>query len=260
MNLAIYQIDAFTSHVFGGNPAAVCPLASWLPDAQLQAIAAENNLAETAFFAPRGREFDIRWFTPAVEVDLCGHATLATAHLILNELGHPDNFVHFHSRSGLLKVHRRDHLLELDFPSTPPAPTPVPERLIEALGLAPREVLRSKFDYLCVYADQAEVMSLSPDFGVMKKVPTRGIIATAAGTNCAFVSRFFAPLAGIDEDPVTGSAHCALVPYWAAVLGKHKLHARQVSKRGGELWCDLAGDRVKMAGQSVLYLRGEITI
>lgn len=260
MKLAIYQVDAFTSQRFGGNPAAVCPLEDWLTDAQMQAIAAENNLAETAFFIPNGREFDLRWFTPTVEVDLCGHATLATAHVILNELGHPDNYLHFHSRSGLLKVHRKDHLLELDFPATPPAPAPAPEGLVEGLGLAPREVLRSKFDYLCVYGSAEEVLALAPDFRRLAQVPARGVIATAPGHDCAFVSRFFAPASGIDEDPVTGSAHCALVPYWASVLGKHKLHARQVSRRGGELWCDLAGDRVRMAGDCVRYLRGEIWV
>jgi PhzF family phenazine biosynthesis protein len=258
--IAIYQVDAFTDQLFGGNPAAVCPLDVWLPEAQMQAIAAENNLAETAFFIPRGREFDLRWFTPTVEVDLCGHATLATAHVILNELGHPDNFVHFHSRSGLLKVHRRNHLLELDFPATPPTPAPTPDGLVLALGQPPREVLRTKFDYCCVYDTAEEVLALAPDFGLLKKLGGRGIIATAPGADCDFVSRFFAPAAGIDEDPVTGSAHCALVPYWAEVLGHHKLHARQVSQRGGELWCDLAGDRVKMAGASVLYLRGEILV
>jgi PhzF family phenazine biosynthesis protein len=261
ITLPIYQIDAFTSEVFGGNPAAVCPLAEWLPEALMQRIAAENNLAETAFFVPQGPEFGIRWFTPEIEVDLCGHATLATAHVILNELGWPTPHLHFHSKSGLLKVYRRGHLLELDFPATPPQVAPAPAHLLEGLGGHPAQILRSKFDYLAVFATEAEVLALQPDFRLLGKVTTRGIMATAPGTDCDFVSRFFAPAAGINEDPVTGSAHCALVPYWAEKLGKKQLYARQLSKRRGELWCELApNDRVKMAGDTVLYLKGEIKV
>ncbi|MCU0448845.1 MAG: PhzF family phenazine biosynthesis protein [Bernardetiaceae bacterium] len=260
ITLPIYQVDAFASRLFGGNPAAVCPLAEWLPDDLMQQIAAENNLAETAFFVPQGRDFGIRWFTPELEVDLCGHATLATAHVILNELGWPESYLHFHSKSGLLKVHRKDQLLELDFPATPPQEAPAPAHLLEGLGARPVYLLRSKFDYLAVYATEAEVLALRPDFGQLGQVATRGIIVSAPGTNCDFVSRFFGPGAGINEDPVTGSAHCALVPYWAERLGKKRLHAWQLSKRRGELWCELAHDRVKMAGNTVLYLQGEIKV
>jgi len=257
--LPIYQIDAFTNKIFGGNPAAVCPLEEWLPEAVMQAIAAENNLAETAFFVPKGREFEIRWFTPEVEVDLCGHATLAAAYVVLNELGCPDDYVHFHSKSGLLKVYRKNDLLELDFPSRPPRPAEYPPELISGLGAVPQYILRSR-DYVCVYETAEEVVALKPHFEELAKLDVLGIIATAPGTDADFVSRFFAPSAGINEDPVTGSAHSTLIPYWADRLGKHKMFARQISKRGGELFCELHGERVRIGGYAALYLKGEILL
>lgn len=257
--IPIYQIDAFTRKVFGGNPAAVCPLEEWLPEAVMQAIAAENNLAETAFFVPRGREFEIRWFTPEVEVDLCGHATLAAAYVILNELGSPNNYVHFHSQSGLLKVYRKHDYLELDFPSRPPQPAEYPPGLIAGLGATPQHILRSR-DYVCVYETVEEVAALEPRFEELAKLDVLGIIATAPGTDADFVSRFFAPGAGVNEDPVTGSAHSTLIPYWAERLGKQKMFARQISKRGGELFCELHGERVRIGGYAVPYLKGEILL
>ncbi|MCS7019683.1 MAG: PhzF family phenazine biosynthesis protein [Cytophagales bacterium] len=257
--ISIYQIDAFTDKVFHGNPAAVCPLAEWLPATTMQAIAAENNLSETAFFVPYGRDFQIRWFTPEVEVDLCGHATLAAAYVILHELGCPDNYVHFHSPSGLLKVYRKHDYLELDFPSRPPQPAEYPPGLIAGLGAMPQHILRSR-DYLCVYSSEEEVAALQPNWEELAKLDVLGIIATAPGKQVDFVSRFFAPSAGVREDPVTGSAHSTLIPYWAARLGKHKLIAQQISKRGGKLFCDLHGERVRIGGYAVLYMRGEIYI
>lgn len=257
--IPIYQIDAFTGKVFGGNPAAVCPLEEWLPDDTMQAIAAENNLAETAFFIPHGREFEIRWFTPEVEIDLCGHATLAAAYVILNELEHPDNYVHFRSQSGLLKVYRKHDYLELDFPSRPPQPAEYPPGLIAALGVAPLHILRAR-DYLCVFETEKEVAALQPQFDELAKLDALGIIATAPGTRADFVSRFFAPAVGVNEDPVTGSAHSTLIPYWAERLGKHKMFAQQISKRGGELFCELHGERVRIGGYAVRYMKGEICV
>ncbi len=256
---SIYQADAFTGELFGGNPAAVCPLPEWLPDATMQQIAAENNLAETAFFVPRGHEYELRWFTPELEIDLCGHATLATAHVIFSHLGYQADVVNFHTvKAGKLTVSRKDDLYTLDFPSRIPEPATVPEGLLEALGgPRPAEVLRSR-DYLVVYGSEREVAELQPDFTALARIDGIGIIVTAPGDQCDFVSRFFAPGAGIPEDPVTGSAHCNLIPYWAQKLGKADLHAFQVSQRRGELWCSLQGDRVLMSGKAVTYLKGEI--
>ena len=259
MKLPYYEVSAFTTNPFGGNPAGVCPLERWLPDSVLQGIAANNNLAETAFTVPRGIDFDLRWFTPAVEMDLCGHATLAAASVLFNERGLGGSEVKFHSRSGVLAVNRSNDLLTLDFPSRPPAPCVVPESLIRGLSAKPGEVLKAR-DFLAVFTNEAEVRSLKPDFAILKTLDCLGIIVTAPGTDCDFVSRFFAPGVGVDEDPVTGSAHCTLIPYWAARLGKAKLHARQVSARGGELHCELVGDRVRIGGQAVVYLRGNIEI
>lgn len=259
MKLPYYEVSAFTSNAFGGNPAGVCPLDAWLPDAALQGIAANNNLAETAFTAPRGSDFELRWFTPVVEMDLCGHATLAAASVLFNERGLNGNEVRFHSRSGLLSVTRSGDVLALDFPSRPPVPAAVPEGLLLGLGAKPQAVLKSR-DFLAVFASEAEVRALKPDFGVLRRLDCLGIIVTAPGRECDFVSRFFAPGAGVDEDPVTGSAHCTLIPYWAQRLGKTKLLARQVSARGGELLCESAGDRVRIGGRAALYLRGEIQI
>jgi PhzF family phenazine biosynthesis protein len=262
MQLPFYWVDAFTDRVFGGNPAAVVPLSAWLDDAMLQRIAFENGLSETAFFVRTGpARFHLRWFTPAVEVDLCGHATLATAHVLFMQLGEPGDALVFDSRSGPLTVTRRaEGKLELDFPALPARPVTPEPALAAALGRAPRELLRSARAWLCVFASGEEVRALAPDHSALARITPGRMIVTARGLDCDFVSRFFAPDAGITEDPVTGSAHCVLTPYWAAQLGRQALFARQVSARGGELWCELAGDRVRIAGRAVLYLRGEIAV
>lgn len=261
MNLPIFWVDAFTDKAFGGNPAAVVPLDAWLDDGLLQRIANENGLSETAYFVRTGpARADLRWFTPAVEVDLCGHATLATAHVLFNELGQELSPFQFDTKSGPLSVSRRGPLIELDFPSRPAVPAEPPADLIRGLGQRPLEVLRSERMWLCVFKSAREVLELAPDYGALVKVVPGRIIPTAPGDDCDFVSRFFAPDAGILEDPVTGSAHCTLVPYWAGRLGKTKFHARQVSRRGGELWCELDKDRVRMAGHGVAFLKGSIRV
>jgi len=257
--LPCYHVDAFTSVIFHGNPAAVCPLATWLPDATLQDIAAENNLSETAFVVARGNEFDLRWFTPTIEVDLCGHATLAAAFVLFTERGVNASSIRFHSRSGRLTVFREHDLLTLDFPSRPPSPCPTPEVLVRGLGAKPQAVLKSR-DYLAVFTSEAEVRALKPDFAILQTLDCLGVIVTAPGDDCDFVSRFFAPAAGITEDPVTGSAHCTLIPYWSRRLGKLTLRARQISARGGELLCRAAGERAFIGGRATIYLRGEIQI
>jgi len=257
MKLPLYHVDAFASEVFCGNPAAVCPLDTWLPDATLQNIAAENNLSETAFTVRRGNDFDLRWFTPTMEVDLCGHATLAAAFVLFMENGVEASSIRFHSRSGWLAVSCDAGLLTLDFPSLPATSCKASESLARGLGAKPREILKAR-DYLAVFNSEAEVRGLKPDFGALRSLDCLGVIATARGGDCDFVSRFFAPAAGIDEDPVTGSAHCTLIPYWAEQLGKTKLLARQVSARGGELVCEHVGDRVRIGGRAVLFSRGEI--
>ena len=259
MKIPCYQVDAFASAVFRGNPAAVCPLEAWLPDATLQNIAAENNLSETAFTVPRGDEFELRWFTPTLEMDLCGHATLAAAFVLFTEQKISSNAIRFHSRSGILTVTRDGDVLTLDFPARPPQPIAVPEMLANGLAARPTSTLKSR-DYLAVFDSAETVRALTPDFATLKSLDCLGIIVTAPGADCDFVSRFFAPAAGVDEDPVTGSAHCTLIPYWAQRLGKNKLFARQISRRGGELFCELAGDRVRIGGKAVLYLRGEIVL
>ena len=255
----LFQIDAFTSKVFSGNPAAVCPMEKWLEDSLLQSIAQENNLSETAFFVSEEKSYHIRWFTPVAEVDLCGHATLATAFLIFEHLEKASNKILFSSRSGDLTVYKDKDLLSMDFPSQPPKPCKTPDNLIEGLQNEPLKVLCSE-DYFVVYPHERDILSLNPDMGKLQELGLRGIIVTARGDNADFVSRFFAPKAGIPEDPVTGSAHCTLIPFWAPRLGKSKLHARQVSKRGGELFCELVDDRVRIAGHSVLSAQGEISI
>jgi len=266
MKLPLYWIDAFTAQPFGGNPAAVVPLDRWIDDALMQKIAFEHGLSETAFFVQSGESrFDLRWFTPAVEVDLCGHATLASAHAIFHELGQKTQAITFDSRSGPLTVARRpDGKLELDFPATPPAAltdAPTGRIVVEGLSVAPQWLGETKFDLFAVLPDAAAVAQVRPDFPRVAAAGRRGIIVTALGDpDCDFVSRFFAPQSGVAEDPVTGSAHSALTPYWAERLGKNKLHARQISARKGELWCELAGDRVKIAGHARLYLRGEIVL
>jgi PhzF family phenazine biosynthesis protein len=259
MQLPLYHIDAFSANAFGGNPAAVCPLPSWIDDRLMQSIAAENNLAETAFFAPTSAGYDIRWFTPTDEVELCGHATLASAHVIFEHLNRGLQSVTFGSKSGPLRVDRRADLLVLDFPALVPAPrAPMPE-LAAALGAKPVEMLEAK-SLLAVFASERDVLSLKPDFDAMRRLDTFGVIVTAPGVSVDFVSRFFAPRVGVPEDPATGSAHCTLTPFWAARLGKHTLHARQVSARGGELFCELAGDRVKIGGHVTPYLAGSIDV
>lgn len=260
MQLPIYQLDAFSDQLFAGNPAAVVPLTQWLPDATMQAIAAENNLAETAFYVPTEQGFHIRWFTPAVEVDLCGHATLATAYVIFFLENYPKDLVAFDSRSGILTVRKDNEWLILDFPADTLQKTlVVPPALLEGLGgLKPVEVLKGKTDYMVVLTNQEQVQALSPDFRVLGSVPARGVIVTAPGDSVDFVSRFFAPQSGIDEDPVTGSAHTTLTPYWAEKLGKTQLDALQISPRGGVLKTQLLNERVEIAGKVRLYLTGQI--
>ena len=260
MQLPIYQVDAFTDRLFAGNPAAVVPLESWLPDEVMQKIAFENNLSETAFYVRGPGGFAIRWFTPAVEVDLCGHATLGSGFVAFHRGDVKGDVLEFSSRSGPLRVRREGDFLVLDFPAHVPQAAPLPDGLIEAMGRAPAEVWRAGDDYLLVYASEAEVRALQPDFARLGSVDARGVIATAPGTSVDFVSRFFAPRVGVLEDPVTGSAHTRLTPYWSKRLGKTELTARQVSTRGGSLRCRMAGERVEIAGQAVLYLAGAITV
>lgn len=261
VSLPFFWIDAFTDRVFGGNPAGVVPLERWLPDETMQRIAFEHGLSETAFFVPTGPgQYHLRWFTPAIEVELCGHATLASAHVLWTERGAHAERLRFASRSGPLQVARAGDRLELDFPSQQAAPAAAPELLLRSLGRAPEFVGRAGTRWLCVFARAADVRELRPDFAGLAGVKPGRVIVTAPGDDCDFVSRFFAPDAGIAEDPVTGSAHCTLTPYWAERLGRTRLHARQVSTRGGELWCELRGDRIGIAGRAVTYLRGEIAI
>lgn len=259
MQIPIFQVDAFASEVFSGNPAAVCPLESWLPDHHLQAIAAENNLSETAFFVRNGEEYDLRWFTPAAEVDLCGHATLAAAFVICTELDQAAERIGFRCASGPLAVTRDNGLYALDFPSRPPAACVPPQALADALGHPPVQILAAR-DYVALYETEREVRALAPDFGRLAAEVDLMVMASAPGDDpdVDFVSRFFAPGLGIPEDPVTGSAHCTLIPYWSRRLNKAELRARQVSVRGGELLCEHRGERVRIAGRAVLYLRGII--
>ncbi len=260
MKIRLFQVDAFTDQVFGGNPAAVCPLDQWLPDGLMQRIAMENNLAETAFYVRSNGRFSIRWFTPEVEVDLCGHATLASAFVIFNLEHFPGEVIEFDSRSGLLRVLKKGDFLTLDFPSDTPDKSHAPRGLVEALGVSPIEIYKGKTDYMLVYSNSGQVRSMKPDVLRIAEVDARGIIVTAPGEDVDFVSRFFAPQSGIPEDPVTGSAHTTLTPYWAGKLGRADLTARQLSKRGGWLRCRLVGDRVQISGQARAYMTGEIEI
>ena len=257
MKLPLYQVDAFTGRMFGGNPAAVVLLDDWLPDETLQAIAAENNLAETAFVIPRSEVSPLRWFTPGMEVDLCGHATLATAYVLFRHRFPSLNRITFSTRSGNLIVARDGDLLSMDFPSRPGRAVEITDQIVSAVGMRPREALLAR-DLLVILEREEEVRALRPDFERIASVDAFALIISAPGNTVDFVSRFFAPRAGVPEDPVTGSAHCTLVPYWAARLGKHKLVAKQLSARGGDLWCELRGDRVLISGNAVEYLRGEI--
>lgn len=254
-----FQVDAFTTRPFAGNPAAICPLASWPDDALLQAIAEENNLSETAFFVPSAKGFRLRWFTPVAEVDLCGHATLAAAHVLFDVLGYANPSITFETRSGELIVRRKSNLLIMDFPARPAVACSAPEVLAEALGRRPIEVL-SADDYLAVFDNQEAVRGINPDYGLLGQLDLRGVIVTAPGSDVDFVSRFFAPKFGISEDPVTGSAHCTLAPYWSDRLGKDVLAARQVSRRGGDILCEVKGSRVLLSGSAVTIMVATITL
>jgi PhzF family phenazine biosynthesis protein len=260
MKIPVYHVDAFSDHLFGGNPAGVCPLDQWLPDATLQKIAMENNLSETAFFIKKDDGFTIRWFTPLVEVDLCGHATLASAHVIFNHLNWDRPSISFMSRSGILVVTRKGDMITLNFPSDVLHPAELPGGLLASLNVKPLEIYAGKSDFMLILESQRAVEELDPDFGLMKKSGGRGVILTARGDEVDFVSRFFAPQVGVDEDPVTGSAHTTLTPYWSKQLGKSDLTALQLSKRKGRLWCKYLGDRVEITGKAVTYLTGHIDI
>jgi len=259
MKIPIYQIDAFTSKVFSGNPAAVCPLKDWIDDEILQAIAQENNVSETAFFVQTEDIYHIRWFSPLVEIDLCGHATLATAHVLFKHIGISKDKITFRSKSDDLLVTQKGDLLEMNFPSQPPKEGNIPQDLLDGLGKTPLEVLCSE-DYLVVFEQEDDLTALKPDMTKLKKLALRGVIVTAKGSITDFSSRFFAPKLGISEDPVTGSAHCTLTPYWSKKLGKQKLAAHQLSERGGELFCEDCQDRVLISGKAVTYLEGRIFI
>lgn len=264
MKLTLYQVDAFTDTLFGGNPAAVIPLKKWLPDEQMQQLAMENNLSETVFFVPsklKGVDFDIRWFTPALEINLCGHATLASAYTIFNILKEKKKFIVFSCKSGLLKVRKRKSSIEMDFPSWKPLVMgEAPQQLSEALGVVDIVAVYKHRDLLVQLKDEEAVLNCKPDFGLLKSLGEK-VIITAQGRNCDFVSRFFAPIAGIDEDPVTGSAHSQLIPFWSEKLGKQQMQARQLSARGGDIGCrQLSEERVLMSGNCVFYMKGEIRI
>jgi PhzF family phenazine biosynthesis protein len=263
MKIPIYQVDAFSRVAFGGNPAAVCPLDSWLYDVMMQKIAAENALSETAFIVPRGGEWEIRWFTPVQEVELCGHATLASGYVALTHLQPKREIVRFSSKSGELSVARDGDRLSMALPRYEPTPVEAPPpALARALGKAPVATLGHGSKYLCVYDSASDVAELTPDMPMLRALDRYGVIVTAPGAEreCDFVSRFFAPAAGVDEDPVTGSAHCLLAPFWARELGRATLYAKQISRRGGELWCSLAGETVTLAGYVAPYLVGEIDV
>ena len=257
--MKLYQVDAFTDALFAGNPAAVVPLTHWLDDALLQNIALENNLSETAFLVPDDQGYALRWFTPQVEVDLCGHATLATAWVVFNALGFPGERIRFNTASGALYVDRSGQTLSLDFPARPGHPVSQHEPFEQALGIPIKDVLQAR-DTLVVLDSADQVRDFQPDFTAIGKLDTFAIMITAPGDDCDFVSRFFAPAKGVLEDPVTGSAHCTLVPYWADRLKKTTLHARQLSARGGELHCTLKGDRVSLSGQARCFLKGDILL
>lgn len=260
MKLPIYKADAFASALFKGNPAAVVPLAEWLADETMQQIAAENNLSETAFFIPEGDHFHIRWFTPKAEVKLCGHATLATAHILFNELNFVGEQIAFNCQSGILTVKKVGDKLQLDFPADFAQAVDAVPVFAEAFGVHPLATFKGKTDYLLLFDSEETIHNFQPDISLLLTTAARGIIVTAKGTTVDFVSRFFAPAVGVNEDPVTGSAHTTLIPFWAKRLNKTEMKALQLSARGGQLWCTLSGDRVLIAGKAVTYLRGEIEI
>jgi PhzF family phenazine biosynthesis protein len=260
MNIPVYQVDAFTRELFSGNPAAICPLPKWIPEERMQQIAFENNLAETAFVVPEGNDFHIRWFTPTIEVALCGHATLAAAFVFYTQLGYNGPAIRFNSKSGWLTVTPKSNdSFTLDFPADPPQlVSDIPDGLFEGLGIESRPVYKGKFDYMVLLDSQEMVSGLNPDFKKLSVIPSRGITVTAKGKDVDFVSRCFFPQSGIDEDPVTGSAHCMLTPFWTAQTGKNIFKAIQWSNRKGWLDCELKNDRVLMSGNAVLFLKGEI--
>jgi PhzF family phenazine biosynthesis protein len=259
MELPIYQIDAFADQPFEGNPAAVVPLDAWLSDDVMQSIAQENNLAETAFFVPSKRGFSIRWFTPTREVNLCGHATLASAFVLFNILGYGGDVIEFESLSGDLIVSRKNELLTLDFPAQIPEKCEIPEDIIRGLGVTPLECLRNE-DFLVVFDNEEIIASITPNHNYLLRLGLRGVIVTSPSQEYDFVARFFAPKYGIPEDPVTGSAYTQLMPYWSDKLGETQLKAKQLSPRGGKLLCELSGDRVLISGKAILYLEGHIVI
>ncbi len=261
MQIPIFQVDAFTDKIFGGNPAAVCPLENWLPDDVMQKIAMENSVAETAFFIPLNDGFEIRWFTPEIEMDLCGHATLATAHIIARHMNSQMSSLKFYSKSGVLTVKVENELLTLDFPSRKPYPSDVPQIILDAFQVKPVEVLKSR-DYVLVYKTEEIIRSMEPDQGILNQInlDPGGIVVTAKGDEVDFVSRFFTPQASIFEDPVTGSAHCSLIPYWSQKLNKMSMSALQLSHRIGKLQCKDLGERILISGNAITYLEGRITI
>ena len=260
MKIPIYQVDAFTDKLFGGNPAAVCPLEKWLDDTVLQHIAAENNLAETSFFIKDIAGFHIRWFTPKSEVDLCGHATLATAFVLFESLGHKGNTISFQSRSGTLTVTKENDWLTLNFPVDKLKKLELTPEILSCFDRKPMEVHEGLSDIMLVFANEQEIKEIVPNLNMIAQFERRGMIVTAKGNDVDFVSRFFAPAVGIDEDPVTGSAHTTLTPYWSKQLNKTTLTAKQISERGGFLKCKLLSDRVEISGQAKMYMKGEITI
>lgn len=260
MKLPLYQVDSFTNQIFGGNPAAVCPLEYWLPDVTLQKIAAENNLSETAFFVPKGNDFELRWLTPATEVDLCGHATLASSHILFELLNYKEKTIKFHTRSGVLSVERTSDGYSMNFPINTFKETEVTPLLSRAVGVKPTHAVLGKNILMAEIGSESELRSLIPEIYTVMQVHPHGLIITAKGDKVDFVSRSFFPNLGINEDPVTGASHTLLTPYWSAKLGKSNMKAQQLSKRGGDLNCALSADRVDIGGQAILYLKGEIEI
>ena len=259
MELTLYQIDAFASRLFEGNPAAVCPLDGWLSDELMLSIAEENNLSETAFFVPVGNGFHIRWFTPEGEVDLCGHATLATAYVLFSILGYKRDSIEFDSKSGMLTVTKDNEWLVMDFPAQPPVLCDIPKEIIKAFDIAPVECLKSE-DFIVVFEREADIESANPAFEQLMKLDLRGVIITAKSTRYDFVARFFAPKYGIHEDPVTGSVYTQLAPYWASRIGSKRFSVKQLSSRGGELTCEIVDDRVLISGKAIKYLEGKIKV
>jgi PhzF family phenazine biosynthesis protein len=259
VKINVYQVDAFANKPFEGNPAAICPLEEWLPEQAMQALAAENNLSETAFFVPDGDGFALRWFTPAIEVDLCGHATLAAAHVLFEELDYQSEEIRFSTKSGTLSVVRNGDSLRMDFPAQQPLPFELPVQLVEAFATTPEDCLKFD-DIIAVFPSEEMVRNADPDMSLLAQLDCRAIIITAESAEYDFIARWFGPKTGIKEDPVTGSAFTQLVPYWASRLGKTEFRVKQVSQRGGELTCELVGNRVLISGRAVLFMRGVIEI